>query len=198
VVEAARLLDDACVALCDGQYRDIGFEQAPEVSLEQYETMIAGKTAALLGASAGIGALAGGAPTREVAAFRECGRRLGMAFQVQDDVLGTWGDAETTGKPVGDDIRGRKKSFPVVHALATLPRPERQRLLDVYARTEITDADVREALVVLDAAGAREASRVEATRWASAAIDAVREVAMPDERRADLEALAAFFVQRSS
>ncbi len=112
VIDAARTLDDACVALCEGQHADIEFEQRAEVSLAEYEAMIAGKTAALLGASMAIGAIAGGADAATVEAMGECGRLLGLAFQVQDDVLGIWGESAVTGKPVADDIRSRKKSFP--------------------------------------------------------------------------------------
>lgn len=198
VLEAARVLDDACVALCDGQYADIGFERTIDVSMEQYEAMVAGKTAALLGASAAVGALAAEADAQAVAAFHDCGRRLGMAFQVQDDALGTWGDPGTTGKPVADDIRSRKKSFPVVHALAELESGDRARLRSLYAQQALSEADVDEALALLDAAGAREASRATATRWAESALDAIRGVPMPEACRADFEALAWFFVERSS
>ena len=198
VLEAARVLDDACVSLCDGQYADIGFEQRADVSLDEYEDMVAGKTAALLGAAAAIGAIAAGAADAAVSAFHECGRRLGMAFQVQDDVLGTWGDPAVTGKPVADDIRSRKKSFPVVYALGALGARGAGRLRDLYAQATLSEADVDEALAALDEAGAREASRAAATRWAEAALEAVRDVQMPSERRADIEALAAFFVERSS
>ncbi|MDE3094554.1 MAG: polyprenyl synthetase family protein [Chloroflexota bacterium] len=198
VLDAVRALDDACVGLCDGQHADIGFEGTAHVTLEQYEAMVAGKTAALLGASAAVGAIAGGAEARAVDAFGACGRRLGMAFQVQDDVLGIWGDAGTTGKPVADDIRSRKKSFPVVYALGSLPTAERERLRTVYEQPSLGEDDVALVLRLLEAAGARDASAQAAKRWAAAALDAVREVEMHPDRRADIEALAAFFVDRSA
>ena len=198
VLDAVRALDDACVALCDGQHADIGFERTAVVTLAQYEAMVTGKTAALLGASAAVGAIAGGADARAVDAFGACGRRLGMAFQVQDDVLGIWGDAGTTGKPVADDIRSRKKSFPVVYALGSLPTADRERLRTIYERPSLDEDDVALVLRLLDAAGAHAASTAAATHWAAAALDAVREVEMHPERRADIEALAAFIVGRSA
>ncbi|MHB8376216.1 MAG: polyprenyl synthetase family protein [Dehalococcoidia bacterium] len=198
VLDAVRALDDACVALCDGQYHDIGFERTAGVTREQYEAMVAGKTAALLGAAAAVGAIAGGADARTVDAFGACGRRLGMAFQVQDDVLGIWGDAGTTGKPVADDIRSRKKSFPVVYALGSLPAADRERLRAVYEQTSLSEHDVALVLRLLDTAGARAASAEAAKRWAAAALDAVRSIEMDAERRADIEALADFIVQRSA
>jgi geranylgeranyl diphosphate synthase type I len=197
-LEAARVLDDACVALCDGQYADIGFEQTMAVTRAQYEAMIAGKTAALLGASCAIGAIAGGADASTVDAFGACGRNLGMAFQVQDDVLGIWGDPATTGKPVADDIRSRKKTFPIVYALDGLPLDDRERMLEVYARPREQARDVSAVLHMLDVAGAQAASTAAAERWATLAVDAVRGIDMPAAARSDIEALATFFVQRSA
>ncbi|HZP56232.1 MAG TPA: polyprenyl synthetase family protein [Dehalococcoidia bacterium] len=196
VLGAARTLDDACVALCEGQYADIGFEERPQVSVEEYEAMIAGKTAALLGAAAAIGALAAGADARTVDALHACGRLLGMAFQVQDDVLGIWGDAEATGKPVADDIRSRKKSFPVVYAMANLPEASRAELAAIYRGEHVDEAAVGAVLRLLEAAGARDASTAVATRWAAAAVEALHGLDLEPERRADLEAFAEFFVRR--
>ncbi|MBF6599991.1 MAG: polyprenyl synthetase family protein [Dehalococcoidia bacterium] len=196
VLAAARALDDACVALCDGQYADIGFERAPVVSPSEYESMIAGKTAALLGASAAIGAIAAGAETRAAEAFAACGRMLGMAFQVQDDVLGIWGDAAATGKPVADDIRSRKKSFPVVFALDRLSPDDRERLVAIYSRRPLLAADVAEVLRLLDIVDARGASAAAAARWAEAALGALRDVELTPRHRADFDALATFFVHR--
>lgn len=198
VLAAARALDDACVALCDGQYADIGFERASVVSTGEYESMIAGKTAALLGASAAIGAIAAGADTRAVEAFAACGRMLGMAFQVQDDVLGIWGDAAATGKPVADDIRSRKKSFPVVFALERLSADDRERLVAVYGRPRILAGDVAEVLRLLESVDARGSSAGAAARWAEAALAALRQVELSARHRADFDALATFFVHRAA
>ncbi len=143
VVEAAAALNEACVALCEGQHADIGFEARDAVSLAEYEAMIAGKTASLIAASMAIGAIAGGADAATTKALEECGRRLGMAFQVQDDVLGVWGDAVLTGKPVADDIRSRKKSFPVAWAFENLRGEAARTLARIYESAEVNESDVR-------------------------------------------------------
>ncbi len=198
VLEAARVLDDACVALCDGQQADIIFEQAPTVASARYEAMVGGKTAALLSASAALGAIAADADAATVSAFAACGRLLGMAFQVQDDALGAWGDSAATGKPVGDDIRSRKKAFPVVYALEHLPADRRDRLDALYAQTRLKEDGVAEVLSLLDEAGARDGAANAARAWAEAAVASVRDIPMPGDIRADIEALASFFVHRSS
>ena len=198
VLGASRTLNDACVRLCEGQYADIGFEDRSEVSVADYEAMIAGKTGALLGASSAIGAIAAGADSTTVAALGECGRLLGLAFQVQDDVLGIWGEATVTGKPVADDIRSRKKSFPIVYAMEHLPPDRRHALLRIYAVPESSDADVDSVLALLEQAGARAASTAAAERWATDAIVALAPLDLDPERRAEIEALASFFVHRAA
>ncbi len=198
VLDAARVLDDACVALCEGQYADIGFESRTDVTLHEYEAMIAGKTAALLGASAAIGAIAAGAGAATVAAIGECGRLLGLAFQVQDDVLGIWGEADVTGKPVADDIRSRKKSFPVVYAFEHLAPAPLEELRAIYASHALNEERVERVLALLEQAGACEAAAAAAERWASLALDAIAPLRLDPERRRDIEALASFFVHRSA
>jgi len=198
VLDASRALNEACVALCEGQHADLGFEARPSVTLAEYEAMIAGKTASLLGAAAAIGGIAAGGDAATVAALGECGRRLGMAFQIQDDVLGIWGEADITGKPVADDIRSRKKSFPVVYAREHLDADARSRLERLYATDAADGAHVDEVLELLERSGARAAATGAAATWARSGIDAAREIALDAEKRGDIEALASFFVHRSA
>src|SRR6201998_4289062 len=101
-----------------GQADDIAFEKRRNVTVEQCTAMSAAKTVALLGCAASIGAILAGAPAATVGALRDYGRHLGLAFQAVDDLLGIWGDPARTGKPAGSDLRQRKKSMPVVAALA--------------------------------------------------------------------------------
>lgn len=198
VLMASRVLNDACVALCEGQYADIGFETRERVTQAEYEAMIDGKTASLLGASMAIGAIAGGADAATVAAFGECGRKLGRAFQIQDDVLGIWGEESVTGKPVADDIRSRKRSFPIAWAFEHLRGEAVATLASIYAAEAVTEADVDIVVSLLDEAEARGVATAEALRWADAGIKALRPLSLVDERRRDIEALAAFFVHRSA
>ncbi len=106
-----------CLTLTEGQHLDISFEQRPVISVDEYMYMIQGKTAALIGASVAIGARIAGAPTSQQTDMLQFGQALGLAFQIQDDILGIWGDPAITGKPVGNDILNRKKSLPLIHAL---------------------------------------------------------------------------------
>jgi geranylgeranyl diphosphate synthase type I len=198
VLLASRTLNEACIALCEGQHADIGFEIRDHVTLAEYEAMIDGKTASLLGAAMAIGTIAGGADDETVAAFGECGRMLGRAFQIQDDVLGIWGEESVTGKPVADDIRSRKRSFPVAWAFEHLRGEPAAALSRAYASNAMTESAVDAVVGLLNEAGARENATSEALRWADAGIAALKPLRLEEERRRDLEALAAFFVHREA
>ncbi len=197
VLEAARVLDEASVELCEGQHADISFEARHRVSLAEYEAMIAGKTAALLGAAAQIGAIAGGANDATAAALGSSARLLGLAFQVQDDVLGIWGDGAQTGKPVADDIRAKKKSFPVAWAFEHAPKPAREQLDRLYT-AEMTEPAVEEVVALLEESGARTASTTEANRQVTEALAHLEALPLIEGRRKDIETLARFFVSRTS
>jgi geranylgeranyl diphosphate synthase type I len=116
-LSALDMFTQTCQALTEGQHLDMNFECRPDVTVAEYMRMIDGKTAALAGASIAIGALIGGAAPEQVAALRCFGLSLGRAFQIQDDILGIWGDPSVTGKPAGNDLQRRKKSLPILYAL---------------------------------------------------------------------------------
>ena len=115
---ASAALAEATSAMIAGQADDIAFEHRRDVSVEECMAMSAAKTGALLGCASSIGAILAGAPTATVGSLRDYGRHLGLAFQAIDDLLGIWGDPTRTGKPSGNDLRQRKKSMPIVSALA--------------------------------------------------------------------------------
>ncbi len=117
VQEIQRLLDHACLDLTQGQHLDLAFQSRKDVTTADYFTMIEGKTAALIAAAAECGACVAGAPEDTRQAYWRYGRDLGLAFQILDDILGTWGEPSATGKPAGDDLRARKKTLPALIGL---------------------------------------------------------------------------------
>ena len=153
-------LHQAHLAMCEGQSLDLAFESQADVPPEDYLEMIAGKTAALFGAACELGALCGGLDEASTRRFRDLGIAFGTAFQIYDDTLGVWADQADTGKTPGADLARRKKSYPVLWALATAPRAERERIASAYAGSEnLAPEAVNELIAVLGSVGAREAAK---------------------------------------
>jgi len=197
VLAATRLLDTASLRLCEGQYLDLAFEERLDVSCADYLAMVGGKTAALMAAAAGSGALVGEAPPGAVAAFERFGEKLGFAFQVRDDVLGIWGESKETGKPTGEDIRERKKSFPVVYTMEHAAG-NGEELRRIYSKDKLSEEDVATASALLERAGARERSQETASRYAADALRCLDGINLIPERRRELELLADYFVNREA
>jgi geranylgeranyl diphosphate synthase type I len=172
VAAMARCLHRAHHALCRGQSYDIGFETARAVAFGEYLTMIEGKTAALFGASCELGARAAGAAPERARAYGAVGRAYGLAFQVRDDVLGSWGAFEQTGKPAGADVRRRKWSFPVAWAMDGPPSPDRDTIAAAYAAREpLDDARADAVLAALVRLGAQDAADAACAAYISQAKD---------------------------
>ncbi|WP_411041668.1 family 2 encapsulin nanocompartment cargo protein polyprenyl transferase [Streptomyces collinus] len=201
---AAVRLADCVVELCAGQHTDTAMERrAPdEVTLDEVLAMAEAKTGALLGCACALGALYAGAGEEDVAALDAFGRQAGLAFQLIDDVIGIWGDPRRTGKPAGADLAVRKKSLPVVAALAS-GTPAAAELAALYGSpyTEGEAGDggeiARTALAV-ERAGGRDWAQVEAAdRMARAMQELARAVPAP-EAAGGLLALAEFVTRRSN
>jgi geranylgeranyl diphosphate synthase type I len=172
-------LNRTCVKLCEGQYLDLALESAADVTLAQYEQMIARKTAALIECSAALGAWAAGAADEQVEAAGRFGYELGMAFQLQDDLLGVWGDPKVTGKPARDDVRSRKKALPMMLALQLASAGPRGDILEMLRSPEPpTDAMVDRVVTLMEQIGVREQA-AEMVRTRFERLDAAVGAALP-------------------
>jgi geranylgeranyl diphosphate synthase type I len=173
LLDAQGLFDATCRHLTEGQYLDISFETRTDVTLDEYLTMIAGKTAALLAVSAQLGAMTAGADDITAGHYWRFGHELGLSFQVQDDILGIWGDEAQTGKSAASDILTRKKTLPVLYALEQIG-PYAQALHAYYtAERDLTPADLSMILNLLGRLGAREHAEKSARGHAEAALAAL-------------------------
>ncbi len=191
VLEAARLFSDTCLALTMGQHMDIDFEHRPDVSTNAYLKMIGAKSAALIAASAELGAFCAGARAELRQHYASFGRSLGMAFQIRDDILGIWGDEQRTGKPANSDIIARKKTLPVIYALE-----RSQALRDLYAQPEFSPANVRQATLLIDETGARTYAENQESRAHGAALTALMAASPAPEAAEALNDLASRLLRR--
>ena len=199
---AARRLTAATRALIDGQAQDISFEHRERVTVEECLEMEGNKTGALLACAVSLGAVLGGADDTKADVLARYGYHLGLAFQAVDDLLGIWGDPQSTGKQTWSDLRQRKKSLPVVAALAAGgPASEKLgELLAADAKSSDFDSFSEEEFAtranLIEEAGGRRWTAEEARRQHAIALEALTTVDMPEAVRASLAALADFVVVR--
>jgi len=170
VLRLMRLYDETCVALCEGQYIDIRTSERDDLmSVELYFDMIGRKTAALIAASIESGALLATDDEEVIRRYRAFGWALGIAFQLNDDLLGIWGAEQATGKEPSDVAR-KKKTLPVIYAFEHAGPEDRDRLRALYAKEEPTGAEVVEIVTILERAGARDFTRAQASGYRDEAL----------------------------
>jgi geranylgeranyl diphosphate synthase type I len=191
-VSAFRVVDETCLALTEGQYLDLSFEERDDVSVEMYMQMIGKKTASLIACAMQLGSLLGTNDQGMVKKYRQFGHQLGLAFQIIDDILGIWGEEETTGKGVGEDILNKKKSLPVVYALETGDG----ELEQIYNQERIAARDVQIVMERLNELGAREYASSRATDHWQLALDTLQRTGIENPAQETLRELAIFLVER--
>ena len=193
VLGTLRAFDEAAVALTVGQHLDLSFETRTDVSVSEYMTMIQGKTAALTQAACAIGALIGGAMDERTQALASFGAWLGVAFQLQDDVLGIWGDPQVTGKQ-DSDLSHRKKTLPVLYAAE-----QNARVRDLYLmRDWNTDADLQIVRDLIEMSGAREYTQQASLDAYTRSLQALDAAQVDNPPGAILHSLAQSLISRES
>lgn len=191
IFQLQSVLDQACLELTVGQHLDLDFETRNDVSTEAYMAMIGGKTAALLEAACVVGAILGDANQAALKLYGEFGRNVGLAFQMHDDLLGIWGDVESTGKPAGDDIRSRKKTLPILYGIQ-----HSQQARQLWEGTLTSENDVQIIIEALEAAGAKAFVSDQAEKFTETALTSLKQ-AQPLQPYGDiLRSLALQLLQR--
>ncbi|GLW12402.1 dimethylallyltransferase [Microtetraspora sp. NBRC 13810] len=195
-------LSAALVELVRGQADDVIFEGRTwtgdrAVTVEEYAQMATGKTGALLACAAATGAALGGAPPASAEVFSAMGRHLGLALQIVDDLLGIWGDPDVTGKPTFSDLRRRKKTLPVVAALAG-GSPAARSLAGLLDHGGGVDEETsRRAAGLIEEAGGRDFAERRARAHVDHALRLAEEVSVDPAATAELRAFAGYLVHRA-
>jgi geranylgeranyl diphosphate synthase type II len=140
------IFNETAVGVCEGQQLDMEFETRNNVNIDEYITMIRLKTAVVLGGALKIGALIGGADEKDAVLLHVFGEQLGVAFQLQDDILDVYGDPEKFGKQVGGDIISNKKTYLLLKALE-LASPSQKAELKQWLSASPADAKEKVAAV---------------------------------------------------
>ena len=186
------LFNKTAIEVCEGQQMDMDYELQANVSMNDYLRMIELKTSVALAASLKVGALLGGGGVGNQNLLYEFGRKLGIAFQVQDDYLDAFGDKNKTGKQVGGDILANKKTFLLIHAMESAShKKELEQLIKTNPRDK-----VEKVVAVYKDCKADEWALQLKNKYFDEAVTHLEDIAVLSKRKEPLRELALFLVQR--
>lgn len=154
--ETLRLFNKMATEICEGQQYDMEFERREQVSIEEYMQMIRLKTSVLLATALQIGAYIAGANAAQQKALYEYGINIGLAFQIQDDILDVYGDPKTFGKAIGGDICCNKKTYMLLTALQRADDETRAELEQWLQTQDKSDEKIQAVTDIYTRTGARE------------------------------------------
>jgi len=194
--EILDVFNKTAVEVCEGQQMDMNFENRMDVSIREYIEMIRLKTSVLLGGALEIGAIVAGASKEDCKRIYDFGQYLGIAFQIQDDILDLYADPEKFGKMVGGDVVSNKKTLLYLMAVGEA-NVQQQEILKQLQHEENIELKISRTRELFDHLKAKDKCREEMLSYQNKALEALQGIDVPQERKAGLEALAAFLLNRN-
>jgi geranylgeranyl diphosphate synthase type II len=192
-----RVFNKAAIEVCVGQQLDIDFEKMSVITLDEYLRMIELKTAVLIAASARIGSIIGGAGDKDSDLLYQFGRNLGLAFQVQDDLLDIYGDARVFGKVPGGDIVANKKTFLLVKAFEIASVNQMKRLQELFSSRDIEqEIKVKEVIDIYDQLNIRNITENLANEHINIAFSQLDNVNVSKERKEEITRITISLIGR--
>lgn len=191
------LYNRTAMEIYEGQQYDVDFETRNDVTVDEYIEMIRLKTSVLLGCACKMGALIGGADEATAQLFYKVGENLGLAFQLQDDMLDVWGDEATFGKAIGGDIMNNKKTFLLINAMQRATGDHKVEL-SLWLSTPNASRAVKVPAVtaIYDALNLRSLSLDAINRYNDEALNALSKIAISDEARSEFANFITRLVKR--
>jgi len=178
------IFNETAVGVCEGQQIDMEFEQQNDVRIDEYINMIRLKTAVVLGGALKIGALIGGAPAHDADLLSTFGEQLGIAFQLQDDILDVYGDPEKFGKQVGGDIISNKKTYLLIKALELAKGEDAAELSNLINATKFDSAEKVAAVTrIYDSLNIRQYAEDAMQAYADKAFEALEQINLPEDHK---------------
>ena len=178
------IFNSTAVSVCEGQQIDMEFEERAHAGIEEYLNMIRLKTAVVLGSALKIGALIGGAEQKDADLLSSFGEHLGIAFQLQDDILDVYGDPEKFGKQVGGDIISNKKTYLLIKALELADDRQRKELNNLIALKEFGSAEkVASVTALYDTLEIRQQAENTMQSYAEKAFTALDAINLPEAHK---------------
>lgn len=194
--EVFRIYNTAAIEVCVGQQLDMDFENKAQVTRSEYLRMIELKTAVLMAAAARIGAVTGGADGSDSNLMYEFGRNLGLAFQLQDDLLDAYGESEIFGKIQGGDIKANKKTYLFVMACEKASSAQLRRLRELYSRETAGDSKVSDVMELYDSINIKEQTENHIREYFDKAFFSLGKTSVDAPRKKELEKLAFSLINR--
>lgn len=198
VLNVFKVFNKAAIEVCVGQQQDIDFEKKTIVSQEEYLRMIELKTAVLIAASVKIGAIIGGADVRDSDLLYEFGRNLGLAFQIQDDLLDIYGDFKVFGKMVGGDIVSNKKTLLLVKALELASEDQHKKLQELFSVKEFDpEIKVKAVIDLYNQLNIKNLTENIANDYINTAFDLLEKIGVAKEKKNELAQIASSLIGRN-
>lgn len=189
--EVLRVFNTTALEVCDGQQLDMEYEHLSVVTEEDYIRMIELKTSVLLAGAAKIGAVVAGASVTDADRIYNFGRYLGLAFQLQDDLLDTYGDPKVFGKAIGGDILANKKTFLMVVTLRLASKDSLAKLQQLLKTTDaVPEEKIAAVKAIYDEVGVRHIAEERVSHYYEQALAELDRITVRDERKAVLRQFA--------
>lgn len=186
IVDILHCFNRAATDVCEGQQMDMNYESRTTITEEDYLLMIELKTAVLLAVSAKIGAIMGGANTSDIERLYRLGLNLGLAFQIQDDIMDTYSDSKTFGKAIGLDIENNKKTYLLTSAIR-LAKGDQKKILREVIEGKVVENKVETVKAIYKDLSVKELAENKVKGYFEAAMSELSQLDIKAERKQNLE-----------
>lgn len=191
------LLSKTAIEVCEGQQLDMNFEKQDNISIDDYLEMITLKTSVLLGAALKAGAIVAGATASDVENIYEFGKYLGLAFQIQDDMLDIYGDEEKFGKINGNDIITRKKTFLFLSACNQADTKKLEEIKNIFYSASLSDAErVTKITALYEELNIKDIVRNKMTEFHQKSLDFLKKISVAEDHKKEIYQLAESLLNR--
>jgi geranylgeranyl diphosphate synthase type I len=189
------MVTEATILLCEGQALDLSYPSTTDVVEEDYIFMVGGKTSALFKACAQVGAIVGGATTKQIESLGKFAWDAGISFQLVDDILGVTADENKLGKPIGSDLREGKKTLIIIHALKNANSTQRELITKVLGNHNATKKDIERIILILKDVGSIDYAIKKAERYTKNSISQL-DMFTDSYAKSELQTLVKYFTFR--
>ncbi len=197
LLQLLNLFNQTALEVCEGQQMDMDFETSEEVLVDEYIEMIRLKTAVLLACSLKTGALIANAPEADTRLIYDFGINIGMAFQLRDDLLDTFGDQNTFGKNIGGDILCNKKTYLLLQALSLAQGSTKARLTDWISRKEFdSQKKINEITTIFNQLNIKESTEEKIHLFHQKGLASIEKIKVPNSRKEPLYQLISEMIER--